>query len=142
MKKQLVVFLVATGFIFAAQSAGRAEGLFRFFLEGQANGFYGDNIPIRTNNEIGDFGTVLVAGFYLDYTSAARYASLHYDTFAQLFTHQTRFDRAGEGQFVSFTDDENISPTTKLRLNELYYRDATALATVTASDQSPGFNSA
>jgi hypothetical protein len=142
MRKQLGVLLVATGLIFAAPSAGRAEGLFRLFLEGQANGFYGDNIPLRTNNEIGDFGTVLVAGFFLDYTSAARYTTLHYDTFAQLFTHQTRFARAGEGQFVSFTDDETISPTTKLRVDELYYRDATALATVTASDQSPQFNSA
>jgi hypothetical protein len=142
MRKQLGALLVATVFIFAAPSAGRAEGLFRLFLEGQANGFYGDNIPLRTSNEIGDFGTVLVAGFFLDYTSAARYTTLHYDTFAQLFTHQTRFDRAGEGQFVSVTDQENISATTKLRLDELYYRDATALATVTASDQTPQFNGA
>lgn len=142
MRKQLGALLVATVFIFAAPSAGRAEGLFRLFLEGQANGFYGDNIPLRTSNEIGDFGTVLVAGFFLDYTSAARYTTLHYDTFAQLFTHHTRFDRAGEGQFVSVTDQENISATTKLRLDELYYRDATALATVTASDQTPQFNGA
>jgi hypothetical protein len=142
LRNQLGVLLIAVVFIFAAPSSGRASDLFRVFLEGQANGFYGDNIPLRTNNEIGDFGTVLVAGFYLDYTSAARYTALHYDTFAQLFTHQTRFDRAGQGQFVNFTDDENLSPTTKLRIDELYYRDATVLATLTASDQSPQFNSA
>ena len=78
----------------------------------------------RSNNEIGDFAARWSAGFYLDYTSAARYASLHYDTFAQLFLHQTQFDRAGEGQFVTATDDENLSPTTKLRLDEFFYRDA------------------
>lgn len=137
-----IPLLLAAFFIFAAPSAARADSLFRLFPEGQANGFYGDNIPLRTNNEIGDFGTVLVAGFFLDYTSAARYCSLHYDTFAQLFTHQTQYDRAGEGQFVGATDDENISPTTKLHLDEFYYRDASVVTMVTTSDQSPEFNPA
>jgi hypothetical protein len=83
----------------------------------------------------------LLGGFFLDYTSAARYASLHYDTFAQLFTHQTELDRAGQGQFVSLTDDENISRTTKLHLDEFFYRDASATL-VTTSDQAPQFNQA
>ena len=68
--------------------------------------------------------------------------SLHYDTFAQLFTHQTQYDRAGEGQFVGATDDENISPTTKLHFDEFFYRDASVMTMVTTSDQSPEFNSA
>ncbi len=84
----------------------------------------------------------MVGGFFLDYTSAARYVSLHYDTFVQLFTHQTQYDRAGEGQFVSATDDENISPTTKLHLDEFFYRDASAVTMVTTSGESPQFNSA
>src|SRR5208283_2922126 len=116
-----IPLLLAAFFVVAAPAAARADSLFRLYPEGQANGFYGDNIPLRTVNEIGDFGTVLVAGFFLDYTSAARYASLHYDTFAQLFTHQTQYDRAGEGQFVGATDDENLSRTTRLRLDELFY---------------------
>ena len=92
----------------ASPAAGRADNLFRFFPEVQGNGFYSDNVPLRTQNEVGDFRATLVGGFFLDYTSAARYASLHYDTFAQLFAHQSRFDRAGEGQFVRATDNENI----------------------------------
>lgn len=142
MRNQLVGLLVATFFIFAPLTSARAEDLFRLYAEGQANGFYGDNIPLQTHNGTGDFGTVLVAGFYLDYTSAARYASLHYDTFAELFTHQTRFDRAGQGQFVNLTDDENISPTTKVHFDELFYRDTAAVTLITSSDQSPNFDPA
>ncbi|HXN11797.1 MAG TPA: hypothetical protein VN865_01735 [Candidatus Acidoferrales bacterium] len=132
---------MAASLIFAGSSTSRADNLFRLFPEAQFNGFYGDNIPLRTNNEIGDFGTTMVFGFYLDYTSAARYASLHYDTFVQLYTHQTRLDRAGQGQFVNATDDENISPTTKIHFNELFYRDATPDVAIITSDQSPQFNS-
>ena len=66
----------------------------------------------------------MIAGFFLDYTSAARFASLHYETFAQFFAHQSRYDRAGEGQAVGVTDDENLSRTTQLRLNEFFLRDA------------------
>ena len=141
MRNQLGILLVATVFIFAAPSAGHAENLFRLFPEAQMNGFYGDNIPLRTHNEIGDFGSTMVFGFFLDYTSAARYASLHYDTFVQLYTHQTRLDRAGEGQFVNAIDDENLSPTTKVHFDELFYRDATSGVAITTSDQSPQFNS-
>ena len=133
---------MAASLIFAGSSTSRADNLIRLFPETQMNGFYGTNIPLMDHNGTGDFGTTMVFGFYLDYTSAARYASLHYDTFVQLFTHQTRFDRAGEGQFVNATDDENISPNTKLHIDELYYRDATAVTTITTSDQSPQFNSA
>jgi hypothetical protein len=140
-KNQLTTGILVSVFIFASCAVSQATDLFRLFLEGQANGFYGDNIPLRTSNEIGDFGTVLLGGFFLDYTSEARYASLHYDTFAQLFTHQTELDRAGEGQFVSATDDENISRTTKLHLDEFFYRDAAATL-VTTSDQAPQFNPA
>ncbi len=141
MRNHLGIAVLAAACIFAAPSTGRADSLFRLFPEAQLNGFYGDNIPLRTNNEIGDFGTTMVFGFYLDYTSAARYTSLHYDTFVQLFTHQTQYDRAGEGQFVEATDDENISPTTKLHLSDIFYRDASAVTTITTSDQAPQFNS-
>ena len=105
------------------------------------NGFYGTNIPLQGDNGTGDFGSTMVFGFYLDYTSEARYAALHYDTFVQLFTHQTRFDRAGQGQFVSATDDENLSPTTKLHFSDFYYRDASVVTTITTTDQGPQFNS-
>lgn len=135
------ILLLAAFFIFAAPAAGRADAnLFRLFPELQLNGFYGDNIPLRTTNEIGDFGSTMVGGFFLDYTSAARYASLHYDTFVQLFTHQTKYDRGGEGQYVQAVDDENLSPTTKLRLNELFFRDASGLVMITTSSQAPQFN--
>lgn len=142
MRNKPGVLLVAAFFIFVSMTPAHAQSLFRLFGEGQANGFYGDNIPLRTENGTGDFGTVLVAGFYLDYTSAARYASLHYDTFAQLFTHQTELDRAGQGQFVNITDDENLSPTTKVHFDELFYRDTSAVTLVTSSDQSPNFDPA
>ncbi len=141
MKSRLGILLAAAGFIFVASSIGHAENLVRLFPESQMNGFYGTSIPLEDENGIGDFGSTMVFGFYLDYNSEARYAALHYDTFVQLFTHQTRFDRAGEGQFVQATDDENISPTTKLHLDELFYRDASVVTTITTSDQSPNFNS-
>jgi hypothetical protein len=141
MRNQLGAVLVAAGVILAVPSIARADNLVRLFPESQMNGFYATNIPLMGDNGTGDFGSTMVFGFYLDYTSEARYASLHYDTFVQLFTHQTRFDRAGQGQFVNLTDDENISPTTKLHLNELFFRDATAVTTITTSDQSPQFNS-
>jgi hypothetical protein len=134
------ILLVAAVLILAVPGMGHADNLFRLFPEFQANGFYGDNIGLRSNNEIGDFGTTMVAGFFLDYTSEARYASLHYDTFAQLFLHRTQFDRAGEGQSVSASDDENISPTTHLRFYDFFYRDAPTETAVTTSDQSPAFN--
>ena len=107
--RNLLAFpLLAALLVFAAPTTGQAQDLFRLYPEVLLSGFYSDNVPLRTSNEIGDFAGTGAAGFYLDYTSEARYASLHYDTFAQLFTHQTRFDRAGEGQFVSATDDENF----------------------------------
>ncbi|MGH7925170.1 MAG: hypothetical protein ACREQH_11345, partial [Candidatus Binatus sp.] len=129
MRNQLGVLLVAAGFILAAPSIGKTDSLLRLFPESQMNGFYGTNIPLQGDNGTGDFGSTMVFGFYLDYTSEARYVSLHYDTFVQLFTHQTGFDRAGQGQFVQATDDENISPTTKLHLSDLFYRDASVVTT-------------
>ncbi len=142
MRNHPGILLLAAFLIFAAPAAGHAaDNLFRFYPEAALGGFYSDNVPLRTSNEVGDFAGTLAAGFYLDYTSAARYASLHYDTFAQLFAHQTQFDRAGEGQFVSVTDDENLSATTKLRVDELFYRDAPTLVGVITSDQAPQFNS-
>ena len=141
MRSQLGILLVATVFIFSAPSIGRADNLVRLFPETQMDGFYGTNIPLMVHNGTGDFGSTMVFGFYLDYTSEARYASLHYDTFVQLFTHQTRFDRAGQGQFVNLTDDENISPTTKLHFDDFFYRDASVVTTITTSDQGPQFNS-
>jgi hypothetical protein len=141
-RKHLNILLLAAFFIFAAPAAGHAaDNLFRFYPEASLSGYYSDNVPLRTSNVVGDFAGTLAAGFYLDYTSEARYASLHYDTFAQLFAHQSQFDRAGEGQFVSATDNENLSKTTKLRMDELFYRDAPTLATIITSDQGPQFNS-
>jgi hypothetical protein len=134
------ILLFSVFLIFAAPAAARADNLFRLYPEAGLSGFYSDNVPMRTSNETGDFAGLLAAGFYLDYTSAARYASLHYDTFAQLFAHQTQYDRAGEGQFVSATDDENLSPTTKLRLDEFFYRDAPSRMVIITSDQAPQFN--
>lgn len=135
------VLLLAACLIFLLPAAGHADNLLRFYPELQASGLYGTNIPLRTTNEEGDWVGTLVGGFYLDYTSAARYASIHYDTFAQLFAHNTQFDRAGEGQSVRITDDEHLSDTTKLRFDELYYRDAPSVASIVTSDQAPGFNS-
>ena len=56
-----VTLLVAAFLIFAFPRRGRADNLFRFFPELAGNGFYGDNIPLRTSNEEGDFGGLLVA---------------------------------------------------------------------------------
>jgi hypothetical protein len=139
-KSQLGISLLAAFLAVVAPTAGHADSLVRFFPEAQINGFYGDNIPLQANNGEGDWGTTMVAGFYLDYTSEARYASLHWDTFAQLFLQHSRFDRAGQGQFVNATDDENLSSTTKLRLNDFFYRDAPVVVAVTTSDQAPAFN--
>jgi hypothetical protein len=139
-RSHLGLLFIAACFIFATPALGRADNLLRLFLEGQVNELYGDNIGLRSNNEIGDFGTTLVGGFYLDLTSEARYASLHYDTFAQLYLHRSQFDRAGEGQFVNATDTENISPTTKLRFEDFFYRDAPTEVAVATSDQAPQFN--
>ena len=130
------ILLLAACIIFAAPAAGHADDLFRLYPEASLAGLYGDQI----NNKGGDFVGTLVAGFYLDYTSAARYASLHYDTFAQLFAHNSQYDRAGEGQFVRAVDDENLSPTTHLRLNELFFRDSPTVAGVITSNQGPELN--
>jgi hypothetical protein len=140
MRNRRAILLLAGLFMFAAPVAGRADSLFRLYPEFAAGGFYSNNVPLRSTNKEGDFAGMLIAGFYLDYTSAARYASLHYDTFAQLFAQQTQFDRAGEGQFVSVTDQENLSPTTKLGFEELFYKDAPTLGAVITSDQAPAFN--
>ena len=94
------ISLLAVLFILAIPSAGHtADNLFRLFPEAQLDGFYGDNIGLKSNNGVGGFGGALVAGFYLDYTSSARYASLHYDTFAQLYTHSTQ-PRSSRGRTV------------------------------------------
>jgi hypothetical protein len=135
------IWLLAAFLILAFPAAGHADDLFRLFPEVDLNGLYSTNIPLRSHNAQGDFAGTLVAGFYLDYTSAARYTSLHYDTFAQLFAHQTRFDRAGEGQFFRATDDEHLSDTTKLRFTELFYRDSPTAASVITGDEGPQFNS-
>ncbi len=135
------ILLLAAFFIFAAPAAGHADNLFRIFPEAALSGLYGDNVPLRTTNPEGDFVGTMAAGFFLDYTSAARYASLHYDTFAQLFAHDSQYDRAGEAQYVNATDYEYLSPTTKLRIDELYYRDEPGgQAGLIASDEAPLFN--
>ncbi len=134
------ILLVAAFFIFAAPAAARADNLFRLFPEVELNGFYDDNFPLRHTNREGDFGSLMLAGCFLDYTSAPRYASLRYDTFAQLYAHNSQYDRAGEGQYVSATDYENLSATTTLHLNEIFYRDAPGYVGIIASDQGPGFN--
>ena len=141
MKNHPGILLLAALVIFAAPGASRADSLFRLFPEAEMSGYYSDNVPLRTHNGEGDFAGTLVAGFYLDYTSEARYASLHWDTFAQIFAHQSRFDRAGQGQFVSATDNENINPTTKLHIDEFFYRDAPTSVAVTTSNQVGYFNS-
>jgi hypothetical protein len=141
MRKHPGILLLAVLFVFAVPGAGRADNLFRLFPEAQLSGFYSDNVPLRSTNQVGDFAGILIAGFYLDYTSEARYASLHYDTFAQLFAHQSQFDRAGEGQSYSATDHENISPTTKLNFDEFFYRDAPLIVSVATSDQVAYFDS-
>ena len=141
-KSTRVLPLSSALLIFASPAAGRAENLFRLYPEVAVKWILFRQRPAADPAMRWAISPVqLVAGFYLDYTSAARYASLHYDTFAQLFTHQTRFDRAGEGQFVSATDDENLSPTTKLRFDELFYRDAPTFVGIVTSDQAPEFNS-
>ena len=134
------ILLLAACIIFAVPAAGHADNLFRFYPEATVNGLYSDNVPLRTSNEEGDFASIMAAGFYLDYTSEARYATLHYDTFAQLFAQQSKYDRAGEGQFVSATDNENLSSRTKLRLDEFFYRDAPSRMVLITSDQGPAFN--
>ena len=140
MRNILGIPLLAALFTFAVPVAGHADNLFRLFPEIEVNGFYGTNIPLRASNSEGDWGVTGVAGFYLDYTSAARYTSLHWDTFAQLFLQNSRFDRAGQGQYVNLTDDENLSLTTKLRIDDFFYRDAPTEVAVTTSDQAPAFN--
>jgi hypothetical protein len=127
--------------VLAIPASARADAnLFRFYPEAALSGFYSDNIPLRTFNGEGDFAALLVGGFFLDYTSADRYALLHWDTYAQLFAHQSQFDRAGEGQFVTATDYETLSPTTHLRFDDFYYRDAQTPVVVTTSDQAPELN--
>jgi len=126
--------------VLAVPATGRAEGLFRLYPEFQASGLGSDNVPLRTTNEKSDFVGTMVAGFYLDYTSAARFATLHYDTFAQLFARQSRYDRAGEGQYVRATDEEYLSPTTRLRIDEFFYRDAPTVTGIVANKESPQFN--
>ena len=135
------ILLLAALLICAAPAPGHADSLVRIFPELQMSGFYSDNVPLRTTNPTGDFVGVGAAGFFLDYTSEARYASLHYDTFAQLFAHQSRFDRAGEGQSVSIADHENISSTTKLNSEEFFYRDAPIVVAVATAPQVAYFNS-
>jgi hypothetical protein len=136
----VIPILLAALLLFAIPAQGHAEDLFRFYPEFQASGLASDNIPLRTNHEEGDFVGTLIGGFFLDYTSAARYASLHYDTFAQLFARQSRYDRAGEGQYVKGTDDEYLSPTTRLRLDEFFYRDSPTVTGIVASEAAPEFN--
>lgn len=140
VRSHVGTLLLAAFFLFAAPAAGRADNLFRFFPELELTGIYGDNIPLRSNNGIGDFAGTGALGFYLDYTSPARFASLHYDTFAQLFAHQTRFDRAGQGQFVHAEDDEKLSHNTRLRLDEIYYRNTPTELNIIAGNEAPQFN--
>jgi len=77
------LLLLAAFLILAFPSAGRATTCVRFIPE-----FSGTDITPTTSaadpERSGDFAGLLVGGFFLDYTSAARYASIHYDTFAQL----------------------------------------------------------
>ncbi|MGB3550843.1 MAG: hypothetical protein WA993_09140 [Candidatus Binatus sp.] len=135
------ILLLAAFFIFAAPAAGHADNLFRLYPELAASGIYSDNIPLRSSNGEGDFAGTLAAGFFLDYTSAARYTTVHYDTFAQLFAHQSRYDRAGEAQYFNATDAENLSSTTKLRLDELFYRDSPGgVASLLSTTQAPLFD--
>jgi hypothetical protein len=129
--------LLAAFFICAFAAAGSADDLFRLYPVVSLSGLYGT----RLSNLGGDFAGTLAGGFYLDYTSAARFASLNYDTFAQLLAHQSRYDRAGEGQYVAATDDERLSRTTQLRLREVFLRDSRTVTNIVASDQVPQFNS-
>lgn len=135
-----IPLLVSFFLITALPATSRADNLIRLYPEASLSGFYSDNLLLQSVNGVGDFGSTLAVGFYLDYTSNTRFVSLHYDTFAQLFAHESRYDRVGEGQFISASDYEHLSATTGLRLLELFYRDSpTAVATITG-EQAPQFN--
>jgi hypothetical protein len=130
----------------AAWSAGlsgvcHADNLVRLFVDGQASGFYSDNIPLTTKNPTeGDFAGNLVGGFYLYLTSPSRHASLQYATLAQLFAHRSNLDQEGKSQFVRATDLERFSSATTLSLDESFIKDSPAAVAATTSDQGPMFN--
>ncbi len=137
-----ITLLAAVFMMIESPGAGRADNLLRIYPELSLGGSYSDNPLLRTTNVMGDFAGTAAAGFYLDYHSDARNASVHYDTFAQLFAHESQYDRVGEGQYVSAIDHEHLSERTELRLYELFYRQAsTESEVIINSDGAPQFNS-
>src|SRR6266481_4696591 len=109
-RNRLGIPLLASFFLMTALPAtSRADNLIRLYPEASLSGFYSDNLLLQSTNGEGDFASTLALGFYLDYTSNTRFASLHYDTFTQLFAHKSRYDRVGEGQFISASDYEHLS---------------------------------
>jgi hypothetical protein len=136
---RIATLVIAAALIVCIPAVAGADNLIRFFPGGEVSGFYSDNVPISVQNPEGDFGTNLVAGFYLDLTSPSRRASLSYTTLAQLFAQQSSLDRAGKAQFVHAQDDENWSKETKFHLYDTFLR-ASPVAMATVGAQGPEFN--
>ena len=91
------ILLIAAFLVLAIPGGARADNLFRLFPEFQANGFYGDNIGMRSSNEIGDFGTTMVCGIFprLHLGGSIRVSALRYFRAAIPTSHPVRSGRGG-----------------------------------------------
>ncbi|MGH7812726.1 MAG: hypothetical protein ACREQI_01810 [Candidatus Binataceae bacterium] len=137
--RRLTISVLIAAFVGCAPPIARADNLLRFFPLLQGNFLYTDNVYLTPNNAQGDFDSNFAAGFYLDVSTPKRYATLEYSTFGSLFVSHSNLDRAGQAQFFRVTDQEQISPQTKVNLYEWFVRDSPTLMALTSGDRLPEF---
>lgn len=139
-KQRLSIFVASVLLGILLPAIVHADNVVLLYPFLQANELYSDNIALASSHAEGDFDANFSAGFYLDYTGSNRHTTLEYSTYATLFASHSELDRAGQAQFVRFTDQENISPNTRLVINNWFLRDSPLSMAVITNDQPISFN--
>ncbi|HUO04939.1 MAG TPA: hypothetical protein VMU16_07050 [Candidatus Binataceae bacterium] len=159
--KRLPILIVSVVLAVFLPIAAHADNVLLAYPFLAVNGLYTDNVGFSTDQTFcvltpcnpihhpyhfattspeGDFNFNFAAGFYLDFTNPDRHTSLNYSTFASLFLQNSQLDRAGQAQFFRFNDQENISPNTRLTIDNWFLRDSPESMAVITTDQPISLN--
>ncbi len=110
--------LILTGALLCAVSPAYAATRFSLLPILNLSEGYNDNVELTSNNHIGDFVTTSLLGFAVNFDGEKRSGSFQYDTLLQTYAEHSQFDRYAQTNFLSLADNETLSPTLSLSLND------------------------
>ena len=111
------IILVA-GVVLSAVSRAYAATRFSLFPILNLSEGYNDNIKLTANDHIGDFVTTSLLGFALDFGGEKRTGAFQYNTLIQSYAEHSQYNSYAGTNFLSLSDNEILSPTLSLGLND------------------------